>query len=92
MELLKKVAKDRLVVMVTHNPELADEYATRIIKLKDGRITDEGLASLEPYRAKRAVFIAAGFGSRLAPVTLDTPKPLVTVNGKRLIDGLSDAA
>ena len=41
MELLKKVAKDRLVVMVTHNPELADEYATRIIKLKDGRITDD---------------------------------------------------
>ena len=36
MELLKKVAKDRLVVMVTHNPELAEEYATRIIKLKDG--------------------------------------------------------
>ena len=41
MELLKKVAKDRLVVMVTHNPELANEYATRIIRLKDGRITDD---------------------------------------------------
>ena len=41
MELLKKVARNRLVVMVTHNPELADEYATRIIKLKDGRITDD---------------------------------------------------
>ena len=41
MELLKNVAKNRLVVMVTHNPELADEYATRIIRLKDGRITDD---------------------------------------------------
>lgn len=41
MELLKEVAKDRLVVMVTHNPELAEEYATRIIKLKDGKITDD---------------------------------------------------
>ena len=41
MELLKQVAKDRLVVMVTHNPELADEYATRIVRLKDGRITDD---------------------------------------------------
>lgn len=41
MELLKEVAKDRLVVMVTHNPELADEYATRIVKLKDGKITDD---------------------------------------------------
>ena len=38
MDLLKEVAKDRLVVMVTHNPELAEEYATRIVKLKDGKI------------------------------------------------------
>ena len=39
MELLKEVAKDRLVVMVTHNPELAEQYATRIVRLKDGVIT-----------------------------------------------------
>ena len=38
MELLKEVARNRLVVMVTHNPELAENYATRIIRLKDGRI------------------------------------------------------
>ncbi len=38
MELLKEVAKDRLVVMVTHNPELAETYATRIVKLRDGKI------------------------------------------------------
>ncbi len=54
-------------------------------------ITSLGLAALEPYRVRRAVFIAAGFGSRLAPVTLDIPKPLISVNGKRLIDGLLDA-
>lgn len=59
--------------------------------IKDGRITDEGLAALEPYRAKRAIFIAAGFGSRLVPITLNTPKPLVRVNGKRLIDTMLDA-
>ena len=41
MELLKDVAKDRLVVMVTHNPELAYEYATRIVKLKDGKIISD---------------------------------------------------
>jgi len=41
MDLLKEVAKDRLVVMVTHNPELAYEYATRIVKLKDGKIIDD---------------------------------------------------
>lgn len=38
MELLKKVARDRLVVMVTHNPELAEEYANRIVRLRDGKI------------------------------------------------------
>ncbi|MBQ7459924.1 MAG: ATP-binding cassette domain-containing protein [Oscillospiraceae bacterium] len=41
MELLKEVAKDRLVVMVTHNPELARRYATRIVELKDGRIISD---------------------------------------------------
>lgn len=41
MELLKEVAKDRLVVMVTHNPELAYEYATRIVNLKDGHIISD---------------------------------------------------
>ena len=57
----------------------------------DGEITEAGLEALEPYRAKRAIFLAAGFGSRMVPVTLDTPKPLVRVNGKRIIDGLIDA-
>ena len=57
----------------------------------EGRITQAGLEALEPYRAKRAVFIAAGFGTRLVPITLNTPKPLVRVNGKRIIDGLLDA-
>lgn len=57
----------------------------------DGEITSAGIDVLEPYRAKKAVFIAAGFGSRLVPVTLNTPKPLVRVNGKRIIDTLLDA-
>ncbi|MBQ0065226.1 MAG: ABC transporter ATP-binding protein, partial [Firmicutes bacterium] len=41
MDLLKEVAKDRLVVMVTHNPELAEQYATRIVRLSDGKIVDD---------------------------------------------------
>ncbi len=57
----------------------------------NGMITALGLEALEPYRAKRAVFIAAGFGSRLVPITFNTPKPLVRVHGKRIIDGLIDA-
>lgn len=41
MELLKEVSKDRLVVMVTHNPELAEEYANRIVRVRDGRVIDD---------------------------------------------------
>lgn len=59
--------------------------------VSNGIITDEGMNALEPYRVKRAVFIAAGFGSRLAPITLNTPKPLVRVKGVRIIDHLIDA-
>ncbi len=57
----------------------------------EGRITDQGRAALEPYRVKRAVLIAAGFGERLMPITLNTPKPLVRVRGERIIDSLLDA-
>lgn len=41
MEILKEIAKDKLVVMVTHNPELAEQYSTRIVKLLDGVVTDD---------------------------------------------------
>ena len=58
---------------------------------KDGKITNRGLEALEPFRAKRAIFIAAGFGSRLVPITFNTPKPLVRVHGVRIIDRLIDA-
>ena len=54
-------------------------------------ITSKGLDALEPYRVKRAIFLAAGFGSRLVPITLNTPKPLIRVHGKRLIETLLDA-
>lgn len=57
----------------------------------ENQITKEGLKVLEPYRIKRAIFIAAGFGSRLVPITLNTPKPLVKVHGKRMIETLLDA-
>jgi len=57
----------------------------------DGKVTEKGFDVMEQYRAKKAVFIAAGFGSRLAPITLNTPKPLVRVKGTRIIDHLIDA-
>lgn len=59
--------------------------------VEDRSITDAGINALEPYRAKRAIFIAAGFGKRLVPITLNTPKPLVRVHGIRIIDRLIDA-
>ena len=48
MELLKKIAKNKLVIMVTHNPELAEKYSSRIIKLKDGKI----ISDTNPYDGK----------------------------------------
>ncbi len=78
--------------------ELSLGMVNRIVKdlndlgyLADGAITEAGMSALEPYRVKRAVFVAAGFGSRLVPVTLNTPKPLVRVKGTRIIDTLIDA-
>ena len=60
MELLKEISKDRLIIMVTHNPELAKDYSTRIVRLLDGVITDDSnpysLEDMETdIRAKEAV-------------------------------------
>ena len=52
MELLKEVAKDKLVIMVTHNPDLAEEYSTRIVRLQDGKVQDDSAPiSKEEYEA-----------------------------------------
>jgi len=59
--------------------------------VEDFSITAKGVEALEPFRVRRAVFLAAGFGSRLIPVTLQTPKPLISVKGIRMIETLMDA-
>lgn len=59
--------------------------------LSEGRVTPLGYELLEPYKVRRAVFIAAGFGTRMVPLTFNTPKPLIRVHGERIIDGLIDA-
>lgn len=69
----------------------AMQELTELQYVTEGEITGAGISALEPYRAKRAIFIAAGFGSRLVPITFNTPKPLVRVHGQRIIDGLIDA-
>ena len=59
--------------------------------VQDGLITKAGLNALEPHRVRRAIFLAAGFGTRLVPITFNTPKPLIRVHGIRIIDRLIDA-
>ena len=56
-----------------------------------GRLSPEDSRALEQYRVRRAVFLAAGIGSRMVPITINTPKPLIRVNGVRIIDTLLDA-
>lgn len=73
------------------NHTTVQESLTRRGYILEGELTDSGWKVLEPYRAKRAIFIAAGFGSRLVPITLNTPKPLIRVNGIRIIDTLINA-
>ena len=70
MELLKEVARDRLVVMVTHNPELAEEYANRIVRVRDGRIVDdtnpytpgESLSARHQNMSRSSMSIFTAFG------------------------------
>ncbi len=62
MEILKKVAEKRLVVMVTHNPELAEQYSTRIVRLRDGKIIDDSNPYTVPETAAPGDAKAVTFG------------------------------
>ena len=58
MEILKKISKDRLIVMVTHNPDLAEQYSSRIIRMLDGVITDDSMPlTNEEIEAERAAVV-----------------------------------
>ncbi len=85
----REISQTLAISLGTVNKVLKDLVEKQFYK--KGKITAEGLKALEPYRVKRAVFLAAGFGSRLVPITFNTPKPLVRVNGERIIDSLLDA-
>lgn len=62
MELLKEIAKDRLVILVTHNPELAEQYATRIVRVKDGNIVSDS----NPYEPPEVKEAATGRRKRVS--------------------------
>ncbi len=85
----REIAEVTGISIGTVNKVLSELNELKLVE--NGKITQKGYKALEPYRVKRAVFIAAGFGSRLVPITLNTPKPLVRVNGVRMIDTLLDA-
>ncbi|MDY4635389.1 MAG: ABC transporter ATP-binding protein/permease [Candidatus Limivicinus sp.] len=60
MDILKEISKDKLIIMVTHNPELAMEYASRVIRLKDGLIVDDS----NPYRSDNTESAPASQGKK----------------------------
>ncbi|MBQ4651247.1 MAG: NTP transferase domain-containing protein [Oscillospiraceae bacterium] len=64
-----------------------------LLRIHEGKfdLTAQAYEELEPYRVKKAVILAAGFGSRMMPATEDRPKPMVKVNGTRIIDSLLDS-
>ncbi len=72
MELIKEIAKDRLVIMVTHNPELAEQYSTRIVKLVDGKITsdsdpfDGNAEKVKKSEVKKGKKTSMSFGTALS--------------------------
>lgn len=85
---------DTLKISGTALEKCLERLSTDGLLLREGNvlsITDKGLEALEPYRVKKAVIMAAGFGSRMMPATADRPKPMVSVNGVRIIDTLLDA-
>lgn len=86
----RDISKETKLSLGTINKVISELLENKFID-KENAITQNGLKVLEPYRVKRAIFLAAGFGSRLVPITLNTPKPLVLVNGKRIIETLLDA-
>ena len=85
----REISNDTGISLGSVNKNLAE--LSKLSYIEDGQITELGLSALEPYRVKRAVFMAAGFGSRMVPITLNTPKPLVRIKGRRIIDSLLDA-
>ena len=86
------LATDTGLSVGTVNSTIAELDELNYVK-KDKNIilTMDGYNALEPYRVKRAVFLAAGFGSRMVPLTFNTPKPLIKVHGKSMIETLLDA-
>ena len=86
----RKIANDLKISLGIVNKSLSELEQLSFID-SNYKILELGIDALEPHKVRRAVFFAAGFGERLLPVTLNTPKALLRVNGKRIIDNSLDA-
>lgn len=86
----RDISKETTLSLGTINKIISELIELKAID-SDNKITKEGLKLLEPFKVKRAIFLAAGFGSRMVPLTFNTPKPLIRVHGVRMIETLLDA-
>ena len=77
--------------LVSQQLEILEKSDLVDLSDKTIKVTEKGLLVLEQYRVRKAIILAAGFGSRMLPATKDKPKPLVLVNNVRIIDTLLDA-
>ena len=90
----RELAKKCNISLGVANKVLLELQELELLKVQENSrytVTLKGYEWLEPHRVKKAIFMAAGFGSRMVPVTLNTPKPLIKVHGKRIIETLLDA-
>ncbi|MEG0826728.1 MAG: sugar phosphate nucleotidyltransferase [Bacilli bacterium] len=71
--------------------EFIEKKYIDVDNFKNINVTAIGYKSLEPYKVKKVIYLAAGFGSRMVPITLNTPKGLVMVHGKKIIETTLDA-
>lgn len=86
----RDIANDTNISVGLVNKIISELYESELIDINSD-ITEKGLKELDPYKVKRAIFLAAGFGSRMVPLTFNTPKPLIRVHGVRMIETLLDA-
>lgn len=85
MDILKEISKDKLIIMVTHNPDLAEEYASRIIRLKDGLITDDSQPyESDPTAAGRGISLKKTAMSYVTALSLSLNN-LMTKKGRTLL-------
>ena len=96
MEILKEISKERLVIMVTHNPELAETYSTRIIRMLDGKITDDSMPLSDEEKASISKVEKKDRKQRMPSMSVKTSfglslKNLITKKGRTLLTAFAGA-